>query len=316
MLKGTLLRPGGAVFLEFDIPAHLGELPLNRFIDFLVECRKLDGEDVNQVEVITRAVGAFTGAPIADLVKTTFESYTENGLFDSVSKVFAWALKLIGEAKGELVTPETSGFFYKGEQFFIPVILSQALAGEVILPGLTTIEVIEVAEVNRFKAQVTQQRGDPDGRLKKKVFDLFAEGVSTYGDQGGQADKRSRQVYATELERVGDPDGSLLFTNYVKTLAILCRKEGETLPVTDSEREAWIQNRAVFFSDIDARTALNVDFFLTSSLQNSENDLPVAGFLSRQSFAVVAAISLKNAKPSKDKRRTAKKFLKRSAGNR
>jgi hypothetical protein len=316
MLRGILKKPGGETLIEFDIPTSLGELRLNRFIDFLVECRAMDDDDVNHAEAITKAVGAFTGAPIADIVKANFETYTENGLLDSVSKVFAYALKLVSEAKGELTDPGNTGFQYKGETFVIPTILSQALAGEVILPGLSTIEVIEVAEVNRFKHQVTTLKGDPDGRLRKKVFDMFAQAIEVHGDKGGTADAMAKQTYAKELEKVGDPDGSLLFTNYVKTLAILCRKPGENLPVEDSAREVWIQNRTVFFSDIDAKTALNVDFFLTSILQNSENEVPAGGFLSRQSFAVVAATWLKKGKRTTDKRRTAKTSLKRSAGGR
>lgn len=314
MYKGTLKKPDGTVLIEFDIPKDLSELPLNRFIDFLVECRKMDDDDVNTAEIICRAVGAFTGAPLVDVLQANFESLNEEGLVDSVSKIFGYALKMIGDAKGSLMTPETASFKYQGETFVIPVILQQAIAGEVILPGLSTIDVIEVAEVHRFKSQVTNNKADPDGSLRKKIQELFLQNVKEHGDPDGKAAERQTQVTTSEIERRGDPDGSLLFTTYLKTLAILARKDGEQLPINDSEREIWIQTRAAFFMNIDAATALNIDFFLTSILRGYGVELRAVGFLSRQSFAAVAAISLKNVKHSIGRRRTLKTSLKRSAG--
>ena len=230
----------------------------------------MDTDADNVAEYTCRAVSAFTGFPIDKIIFAQYETFSEPGLIDSVARIFAHALKLLSEAKGTLLSPDQAVFEYAGDNYRIPVILQQAIAGETILPGLSTIEVIEVAEVHRFKKQVT--------------------------------------------ENTGDPDGSLIFTTFIKTLAILARKDGESLPFNDSEREAWIQNRAVHFSKIDAQTALNIDFFLTSILRNYENETPVAGFLSRQSFAVVAATRLKSAKRSTGRSRKPKKPLRRSAG--
>lgn len=318
MLRGTLKRkgPGGATVIEFDIPSTLKELPLNRFIDFLVECRKMDEDADNAAEYVCKAVQAFTGFPIADVIYAEFESYSADGILDSVSRIFSYALGLIGNAKGSLMTAQNAVFKYKDEEYRIPVILQQAIAGEVILPGLSTIEVIEVAEVHRFKKQVTENRGDPDGKLRKKIRGMFEESVKEFGDPEGKIAKRQAGFEANELEKAGDPDGSLLFTTYLKTLAILSRKEGESLPVNDADREAWIQNRASHFSEIDAGTALDIDFFLTSFLPNYEAGRLVAGFLRGQSFAATAATLLKKGKRSTGRKDTAKKSLRRSAGDR
>lgn len=315
MYQGTLKKPDGSILTSFDIPSTLSELPLNRFIDFLIECRNMDSDADNVAEYVTKAVAAFTGFPIDQVVVAQYETFTEPGLIDSVAKIFAHAIKLLSNAKGTLLTPEQAVFTYKGERFRIPVILQAAIAGETILPGLSTIEVIEVAEVHRFKKQVTDIQADPDGKLRRKVNKIIEEQVIEYGltiDLSGQFEK----VKALEIEKAGDPDGSLLYSTYLKTLAILARKDDESLPFKDSERESWIQNRASFFADIDAATALNIDFFLTSILRNSENETPVAGFLSRQSFAAVAATQLKKGKRSTGRSRTPKKRLKRSAGAR
>lgn len=313
MYEGILKKPDGEILVRFEIPSTLSELPLNRFVDFLVECRKMDTDADNVAEYTCRAVSAFTGFPIDKIIFAQYETFSEPGLIDSVARIFAHALKLLSEAKGTLVSPDQAVFEYAGDNYRIPVILQQAIAGETILPGLSTIEVIEVAEVHRFKKQVTENTGDPDGRLRKQVNRIIEEQVR---ESGLRADLSPafNKLKILEVEKAGDPDGSLIFTTFIKTLAILARKDGESLPFNDSEREAWIQNRAVHFSKIDAQTALNIDFFLTSILRNYENETPVAGFLSRQSFAVVAATRLKSAKRSTGRSRKPKKPLRRSAG--
>lgn len=313
MYQGILKKPGGEVLIKFDIPSTLSELPLNRFVDFLVECRKMDEDADNVAEYTCRAVAAFTGFPIEKVIESQYETFSEPGLIDSVARIFGHALTLLSKSKGTLLTPESAVFQYKGEKYRIPVILQQAIEGETILPGLSTIEVIEVAEVHRFKKRITDSRADPDGKLRKRLQRLIEEQVRANGSSLDMT-KQFEGFKTLELEKAGDPDGSLIYTTFLKSLAILARRDDERLPFNDSEREAWIQNRALHFSEIDAQTALNIDFFLTSILQNSENVTPVAGFLSRQSFAAVAATQLKNAKRSIGPLTSRKKHFGRSAG--
>lgn len=313
MYQGTLKKPGGEVLIKFDIPSALSELPLNRFVDFLVECRKMDEDADNVAEYTCRAVAAFTGFPIDKVIESQYETFSEPGLIDSVARIFGHALNLLSKAKGTLLTPETAVFDYKGEKYRIPVILQQAIEGEKILPGLSSIEVIEVAEVHRFKKRITESNADADGKLRKRLQRLIEEQVRASGVSVDMS-KTFAGFQSLELEKAGDPDGSLIYTTFLKSIAILARKEGEKLPFNDSDREAWIQNRALHLAEIDAQTALNIDFFLTSILQNSENVTPVAGFLSRQSFAAAAATRLKNAKRSIGPLTSRKKRFGRSAG--
>lgn len=313
MFQGILKKPGGQVLIKFDIPSTLSELPLNRFVDFLVECRKMDEDADNVAEYTCRAVSAFTGFPIDQVIESQYETFSEPGLIDSVARIFGYALNLLSTAKGTLLSPDNAVFEYKGEKYRIPVILQQAIEGETILPGLSTIEVIEVAEVHRFKKRITDSRADPDGKLRKRLQRLIEEQLRTANLPFDMSNKFNG-FQTLELEKAGDPDGSLIYTTFLKSLAILSRKDGEKLPFNDSEREAWIQNRALHFSEIDAQTALNIDFFLTNTLQNFGNVTPVAGFLSRQSFAAVAATQLKNGKRSIVPSNYRKKRLKRSAG--
>ncbi|MEM4255645.1 MAG: hypothetical protein QXR53_04965, partial [Candidatus Norongarragalinales archaeon] len=64
-------------------------------------------------------------------------------------------------------------------------------------------------------------------------------------------------------QRDGDVDGSALYTYYLNLCAILLRKEGEGLPLSEAELDDFIQTRTQFFHDlpISAGVALDVDFF-------------------------------------------------------
>lgn len=312
MLRCQLNDPKGKEVVSFDFPSNLTELPLNRLVDFLVECRRLDDDDPGTAAaVMAKAVSAFTGIPIYEALKAQSGIYGVASYEHSVSQIFGRAVKMIGDHKTTLLTPETASFLYMGEHYHIPVILQQAIAGEVILPDLNVIEVIEVAEINRSKKQVTELQGDPDGKLRKKITAMFEEKIKENGDPGGKHSVEAEKMVRDEIEKAGDPDGSLMYTFYLKTLAVLTRKAGEVLPFEDSVREVWIQNRASHFQNIDAATALSVDFFLTNTLHSSEERPGVVGFLKSQCFALVAATSLKKGKRSTNRLRTARRSLKK-----
>ena len=68
MYEGILKKPDGETLIRFEIPSALSELPLNRFVDFLVECRKMDTDADNVAEYTCRAVSAFTGFPIDKII--------------------------------------------------------------------------------------------------------------------------------------------------------------------------------------------------------------------------------------------------------
>ena len=53
--------------------------------------------------------------------------------------------------------------------------------------------------------------------------------------------------------------------------AILCKKEGEQLPLKSSEREQWIADRAKLFEQLPMDEALNIAFFLITQNRISSN---------------------------------------------
>jgi hypothetical protein len=123
----------------------------------------------------------------------------------------------------------------------------------------------------------------------------------------------AKHLFQDKDEEGLDVNGNYLYTRYLRIIATLCRKQGEDLPMNDLQRERFIGERIEFFRDIDAATAMDVDFFLSNSLGLSDPSLKTVGFLSRQSLAVVAETRFRKQKPLPKPSRTAKRSLKGSA---
>lgn len=318
MKRGTLKKPDGTDLISFNIPDDLSEVPLTRLINFIVESRDLDDDKpATAITVMAKAVSAFLDVDIHTLLFASAGAFNApvKSFSSSISSLYGHIVKMIGDFKPALMTPDYS-FDYQGETYSVPTIIKQAIDGEFMLPDLSVSEVVEVAEVARFKQQVTANRADPDGKLAKKFNDMVAAQIKeNHGlDTDGYLTKAGERLYKSEVERLGDADGSLMLTYYLKTLAILCRKKDETLPFEDSVREMWIQNRAFSFINLDAATALNVDFFLTSISESSEQRPAAVGFLKNHCFAVVAATRLKNVRRSTKPSTIRRKFSKKSVG--
>lgn len=93
-----------------------------------------------------------------------------------------------------------------------------------------------------------------------------------------------QRLTANMIDETGDENGSFRFTYYLRLLSIICRKEGEELPISESEREKFFTERSLFFREIPAEIALNVDFFLSSILPRSAMTNHAIGFLTLQNF--------------------------------
>lgn len=99
-----------------------------------------------------------------------------------------------------------------------------------------------------------------------------------------------RRIAYKQIEEGKDPDGSYLYSYYLQLLAVLFRKEDEKLPVGDSETEIFINERAAYFQEIDAGTALEIDFFLPSLIPQSGKTGAIIGFLSNRALDLVLGI--------------------------
>ncbi|MGL4638108.1 MAG: hypothetical protein ACRCVX_00010 [Shewanella sp.] len=315
MIQGTLKKPDGSDLVTFDIPSDLKEVKLSAYIDFLIHCREFDETEATAIATMAKAVSAFLGVDLEKLLQASAGLYNapESSFSGSIMSLYGYIVKLIGDFKPQVKGRHSEAFTYKGEKYYIPGIVEQAIKGEFILPELSVMEVIEVAEITKWREGATKNIGDRDGALRKKITELAGMQIKENGgnDPDGKIAAASDKLYKMELERAGDPDGSLAFSYYLRTLAVLCRKKDELMPHKDSEREAWIQQRAAHFQDIDAATAMEADFFLSSTLPFSERRPAAVGFLKNSSFAIVAATRLRSEKRGNAQLSSRKKRSKR-----
>jgi len=99
----------------------------------------------------------------------------------------------------------------------------------------------------------------------------------------------------------GEDNSSVIFTEILYTLAILSRKEGEVLPMVDTEM--WIQKRAAHLQEIDYQTANDVFFYLKTSLTHSQREKVANIFLTH-----LSKISTWPTSKSENKSKKTKKF--------
>ena len=248
MRTARLLADGREV-AAIPLYGSLYDVPLSRCIDFLKarepfdNAEALENGEVNEARVMVKAVGAFFGLELDQMIGV--EAIEAGEVADGIESMYAWIVDLLGTFTGRMRTPEDCTFEYKGDKYTIPVLSIRAITG---LPGvpanLTAGEMIEAYEVKRL------------------------------------AQNRIGE---------GDPDGTYLYTYYLQLLAVLARKEGEKLPHSDSECADFIERRTVHFQEIDAGTALDVDFFLAMQMQPSDKTLTAVGCLSNQVLDLVHA---------------------------
>ena len=309
ILKRTNAQP-----LIIDLPADLTELPLNRLIDFQVEAREFDNPDANVYAIMAKAVSAFTGYPLAEIIEAEVGDYSDADLMEGVEAaltgLFGYCSNLCANAKGRIRDTENASFVYMGRTFKIPVIRQLMLTREFQLAPLSVIETVEALEINRLAELKVKGQGDPTGALRKSIMDAANEEANAL--EVGNRDKvrilnaaERRAEY--EIEKAGDPDGSLMYSRYLRLLAVLCRQENEKLPFDDAERQAWISERMVFFRQIDAQTALDVDFFLSSILQGYAKSRGVVRSLSAFLLSLALTTHLRNPQPTKKRNSGAKK---------
>lgn len=300
-----------------QLPASLSQVPLNRYIDFIVECRAIGDTTKNQVTAMARAAGAFYGLDLDDMVKRTLAEDPDAqivGLDQSLQTLFGYAIELVRKAAGVLLPPDRTELVYKGETYRIPTILQNAISGENTLPKVSVIEAVECAEILRLTAQTLESRGNPGGHLRKQVLDILIGETGAKNIPDKAVMDRAEKFIADETAKRGDPDGSLMFTMYLHLLAVLLRKEGEQMPIGDTEREVWILERVAYFQEIDAQTALNLDFFLLHISRHSGQSPDAIGFLSRPMMQLLVETEIRSAKQKPKLNRKMRRSLRGLAG--
>lgn len=281
--RGKVQTAQGETIAEFDAPETLYEVPLNRYIDFLIEVG--NSTPNNYLPQHAKAVSAFYGVDLSDVFNGVYQTEQEKETFElnTVAQLHGYAAKLIDNhlrmaAATPMLNTSAAYFDFLGQRYNIPLIATKVLASGLseVLPNLTVIESIEASEANR-------------------AFEMFIN---------------------------DDETGSQAFAKYLRLLAVLCRKDGEALPIDDVERESFILDRANLFGGnegevISAGAAIDVDFFLTAFSGRLNQTRNVVTFLYLQSLTIAALVTLKQRpKRVQPLKITAKKSLNGLGGGR
>jgi hypothetical protein len=270
------------------LPQSLKEVPLNNYVAFLNEAQKPG----NTVGRLAMAVSEFYGFEPHDALQLSLAD---------VQALFKYAVNVTSQFAPTSKKENDCSFEYNGQYFTIPRILPPILTGgEDMPPEMQAIDAIEVQETIRLNEAET-----------KRMLEKFSEG------EGLKKDIKPEDF--AEVSKALDRRRDLLFSQYLRLVAILTRRNTEPLPVSDSEREAWITTRAVFFKDIDAATALDIDFFLRGTLSVSRKSLQTSGIFIHQTFALLAAMQpqyKRKQKPIKEQSLTGKQFSKERVSGR
>lgn len=115
-------------------------------------------------------------------------------------------------------------------------------------------------------------------------------------------------IEALEIKRIAsqkiadDPEGSHLYSYYLRLIAVICRKEGERFPIFDHDVTRFIDERVAVFSGktsgqvISAGIALDIDFFLAAIMRDSKQTRTYIGFLINRAIDLVRLIQPEGAR--------------------
>lgn len=285
-----LKRKDGSLIAEIPLPRSAAEISLAKYVSFLSEMRKFELENANPVQIMAQAVSEITGVELAGILQAKIgETWAADSQLDGgVRSLYGWCVNAVSNYRGEARSAKNFEFEYKGDKYKIPYIVAAELAGGLpVLPEIETGEAIEAFETMRGFQQQIKDAGDPKRERRKRIEHLKAE-IAKRGDADGQMLKEIRRLEA-EIDIDGDPNGNLVFAQYLRLVAILAKKDGESLPANDGDRERWIQARMMHLQEIDTKTALDVDFFLSGLLTLSKKTHPVIGSLILPLFDLAAA---------------------------
>lgn len=324
MTTAQLKSPGGNVVAEFQLPRSLADVPLNRYVDFLIETSNIRRDD-NAIAAIVRAVNSFYNIRVDELAAAAVGDFGINSpVFDgTLRSLYGWAVNLIEKFTPSLPTAENGTFQFGGKTFVMPTIIQSAARGEQMLPNLNVIEAIEAAEVQRRIGQAIDDNRAARRKLMKEtgvnvdemeMIVAAAERDKAAGNFVSTPQYLDALEIVNQIHNAGDPSGSFIYSQFLQMLAILYREPDEHLPTNDGQRELFINNRAAFFAGIDAATALNCSFFLKSILKGFEGFAAAVIFLNLRTLEVLVLTRLLKKKRKTGRNATMKRFSNVSVG--
>jgi hypothetical protein len=303
-MQVEIKNTAGEPILKIDLPKSPKDLPLMRYVSFMVEAGKIGLPGANVALTMAKAVSEFSGQPLEQVLSLHFGNEWQGNArsIDGIRALYGWCVSVLGKWQGVATEGGDCKITYKGEQYEMPEITAHAIAG-MLLPDVDVNTAVEVMEtVRRFDTQI--QRCATVRECVAMLCELedekerepYLKRLRAIVPQANNVEPTDIEAFRQLAEQHGDPNGNFQFTRYMQILAILLRKPGESLPIDESEKRKFIADRMLYFQEIDTATALNIDFFLLDTFKRSGRIVPVIGTLIHQAFDILVETKAQNAK--------------------
>lgn len=270
MIGAKLTNNKGETLVEFLLPEDISEVKLSQYVDFMTAARKLlDEKEVPQNPV----------AIMADAVSSIGKVDIGKVLESRIGKLWEKTEGLDGTLNGMFswITKVMTG--YK--------------------PKLRTEKDFEFSHKGQtFQIPIIAQ----SPLYQKALLPDVTTGQAISAFELMRLSKR-------HVEKNGDPNGNRMYTDYLELVAIMALAPGESLPTDERQRTIFIEKRIAFFQDIGAETAIDIDFFLNSTLAASNQTHEIIGSLIQHLFALAVGTSRRNARRMIKRKRGAGKRL-------
>jgi len=321
-----LNKPDGTLIAEIKLPDNPSELPLANYVSFMAEADKISLPGANVVAVMAKAVAELSGVPFDDVLKANFgDEWEQNSSsVDGVRSMYGWAVESIGKWKGHLRGTKNNKVTYQKQEFEIPVMLVNSLGGR-MLPDVDVNSAVEAYEVVRlFERRISA------GASVRECVTMLQTLESAQDKEPYIKRLRSMLPHTNSVDLLslsyddlqeiivehGDENGDNAYSRYLHMLAILLRKPGEKLPTDESKKQSFLAERAAFFQQIDTQTALDIDFFLLSTLTALGKNHHVIGSLTHQALGRVVETRKQKGRRTNAPSNTTKRFSAVSGGRR
>jgi len=313
-----LNKPDGTLIAEIKLPDNPSELPLANYVSFMAEADKISLPGANVVAVMAKAVAELSGVPFDDVLKANFgDEWEQNSSsVDGVRSMYGWAVESIGKWKGHLRGTKNNKVTYQKQEFEIPVMLVNSLGGR-MLPDVDVNSAVEAYEVVRlFERRISA------GASVRECVTMLQTLESAQDKEPYIKRLRSMLPHTNSVDLLslsyddlqeiivehGDENGDNAYSRYLHMLAILLRKPGEKLPTDESKKQSFLAERAAFFQQIDTQTALDIDFFLLSTLTALGKNHHVIGSLTHQALGRVVETRKQKGRRTNAPSNTTKRF--------
>lgn len=262
----TLNINDSGTIVPLSFPETLSELSFSKKVDFDVEVAKIENylksvnNDIyknfnhylylvcNAIKVINSEFDLFE-CDITDLLESDLTTPKLHVITNHLHQI-----KIMHEVHRQSTKTEKTYLKYKAQKDL------SILSVYEYLYNLIYLYVPSLIDTNKFSFSYKDTTWTISTQNNRKIS--VREGVEVLNSKLYSSIKQDKQK--DSLLQIGN----IVFSEYIRVLAILAKSEKFTIPIDLEEYKTYIDKQMNYFKDIDAKTCIDVSFFLIISMQN------------------------------------------------